>query len=183
MTPEQESEVRRLDATGATTRAIAEAVGVSHMTVGRYLRAHRPAAAPEPASPTPDAEFLAGLLGGAPAPVVAEPGAEPEPTNEDLLTFMRRSMYAAQSDARTARTAGNYAVAQKSSRDAVQYAAIVARLEKLETQREGMLCVKSIAEIDAAMASLDERAEKVEDQPLCCSECGRAMRRRRAEER
>lgn len=70
MTPAEQAEVRRLAGEGASTRAIARALNVSHVAVAGVLR--RAAAEPPPAAPAPadPAE---------PLPVIELPALEAEP--------------------------------------------------------------------------------------------------------
>lgn len=185
MTTNQKNEVRRLAATGASTREIAEAVGLSHTAVGKFLRRERAATGNPPSVETPAEQpsaFLARLRaeceGKTPnTEAPSERTAEPPPdglTDPDLLSFVRSSMRAAQGLAGEARAAGNFAAGQRATRDAAAFAAIAARLEKVERADENVLRI-SRAEIDAAYESVLEKARIVCERPLLCADCGRRL--------
>ena len=154
-TPEQIVRVRELAATGMSARAIGRDVGLSHVTVSKLLRAD--------SRKPPQGE----------AAVPADKTAEPTP-DESHLDFARRCMRESQAIARAARAAGNFAAAQKASRDTAQYAAIVARLERTAIAEADLLRF-SRAQIDEAMAALVDRVAAMCDRPLLCASCSRAL--------
>lgn len=159
MTPAQAAGALRLAGEGRSQRQIAEVLGISHQTVGRFLRARRqPAASP---------------------PAALEPPRAGQTADESTLEFARRAMYECQSDATMARARGDATTAQRATRDAAHYATIVARLER--TAREDDQIVKFPREdLERGRAQVEKLIAQIAQHPRLCVECGRAMRLRLA---
>jgi hypothetical protein len=103
------------------------------------------------------------------------PDATEVPTLSDNSLERARAMQAElYSNANEAKAVGNYSAAQRSMRDAVGLAPIIARLEKAESGDADVLRV-SRAEIDAAMASHRSKTAALLARPLLCAHCGRAL--------
>lgn len=159
LTESQRERIGVLNRAGCSLRQVAEEIGCSHVTVRKALAAQPEAVAPAPAEPpTPGAPIT--------------PGA-PEP-EESQLDFARRCARESNALAKEARAAGNFAAAQKASRDTAQYSAIIARLEKAANEAEGGHRWTN-ADLARAASLTTERVKKLCERPLLCSECSRAL--------
>jgi hypothetical protein len=70
--------------------------------------------------------------------------------------------------------------AQKYARTAAQLASELRKYQREKRNDDGLLSY-TLADADAAIQRLDDRAHAVADQHLVCAECGRRMRRKGAE--
>ena len=192
MTPAQRAMALELAATGKSHRAIGKAVGLSHVTVGTFLRAQRDpngaaaalnpgyttaVAAPAPASVPlfqgkSTAEMLASLK---PSHRPAEPDAAASlDESADALTITRELLTDARRELARAQAVGNSLVAQRYSRNAAALARALADLERRSVDDSDVLRV-SRSEITAAMSRVRERVRKLAERPLLCQDCGRAL--------
>lgn len=165
-TDERKTLVLEALATGASLRDVAEACGVSHVTVSRWAKAANVAVTPapkgRPIEPRPE-----------PAPADA---AEEDDTPEgaDTLELTRSMLRRALRLARTSEAAGNMSAAQRAQRDAAGLAVVVARLERDANEHADVLRI-SRSEIDAAMANVYARVEAIVARPLLCADCSRKL--------
>lgn len=141
-----------------------------------------------------DAAFVAALLGPTtqpPAPV-AEPVADrlyvddtPDETHEvlefDAETIIRRQIKKVEAAIDELNTERNVGEAQKYTRALAGLVHDLRQIEKTKRDDDGVLTY-TLADADDAIKRLDARARSVEEQPFVCAECGRAMRRKEAEE-
>jgi hypothetical protein len=151
---DEEAEIRALHASGFSARALARQIGCSHTTVQNVLRAGA-AAAPPPSPPGDAEEFPSG------AP-------------DDLLDFARQMMRDSQRLASDARGVGNFAAAQKASRDSAAYLVIIARLQKAKGEDGDVVRVPRAAIADM-MGTIRARVEAILDRPLLCAHCSREL--------
>ncbi|MBN2196183.1 MAG: helix-turn-helix domain-containing protein [Polyangiaceae bacterium] len=149
MTPAERLEIHRLAAEGASARAIARQLGVSHPTIAVELRRPAPVEA---------------------APVEAEP-----PTDVDSLGCAQELLRDVQSARRAALAEGDAAIAGRLARTEAMALAVLARVEShQQCERDGFWT--SYADLERGRAAYRERVVRLTAQPLTCSRCGARLR-------
>lgn len=150
---------------GLKTRAIADQLGVSHVSVARWLK-EAPAVAPAPplkAAPAPEAPPPAEAEAAAPAAGMAGALAD----LRGLLTELRGAL-------RLAKDAGHHAAAASAMGSMARLMPVLARLEKTQAEEKDAMRV-SLADIEQAGREVDALFDAYDSRPLHCADCGRKL--------
>jgi hypothetical protein len=107
------------------------------------------------------------------------PGELPE--DATALQIVKRQIRELRSFIDQARRLGNLEVVQRFTRSLVELVNAQRQLEKSARADDGLIVV-SKGDIDAALKEIDGKVASLEDAELRCSDCGRIMRRRKADE-
>lgn len=148
-------------------RDAARTAGVSEGAVRQWIKRSKsaplPPAAVIPSAPPPIPDHMAP-----PPPVDAVE------VGHDMVTGVRAMMNRALQRSAAAEAAGNYASAQRDSRDAAAMAVVLARLTRSEAEDRDVLRI-SRAEVAQIEEGLRERIAAVLSRPLLCEDCSRAL--------
>jgi hypothetical protein len=205
MADRYETAFRRYQIDNVKCEDVARELNTSTASVIRWARkwekqnptqAHelrRAAAAGEPAKPSGFMAIVAARVaaegGSVPPPPVhaveddeAEEDDAPEelPPDADALTIVKHQIRELRRYIEAARRSGNIETVQRFTRSIVELVNAQRQLEKAQRADDGVI-VASVAEIDDAIKTIDEKVQGVASEPLVCSECGRKMRRRKAD--
>lgn len=117
-----------------------------------------------------------------PAPELDEDAPLDElPEDADALTIVKRQIRELRRYIEAARKSGQIETVQRFTRSLVELTNALRQLERAQRRDDGLI-VASKADIDAAIKEIDEKVHVIEGESLVCAECGRKMRRRKAEE-
>lgn len=153
--------VIELHAQGGTTREIARAVGVSHMTVARYIR-------DADVKPTIAAR-AAALAASAPESGAPDDGLPHEPPE-----MIRRQIAEARKRSAAAERAGDYKSATQNATLEADLTNTLLRAERGKADDADVLRI-SRREIDETMAQVRARIKSIVDRPLLCEHCSRQL--------
>lgn len=165
--PELVAETLALVAAGVSISEAARTAGVTEGAVRQWIKkakvAPAPSSAPSAPPPAPIPDHMAP-----PAPV------EAVEVGHDMVAGVRAMMNRALQRSAAAEAAGNYAAAQRDSRDASAMAIVLARLTRSEAEDKDILRI-SRSEVSAIEDSLRDRISAILSRPLLCAECSRAL--------
>jgi hypothetical protein len=135
--------------------------GVSEGTVRQWIK--RTKAAPTAPPPPAPARRI-------PAHMAPPPPVEAVEVGHDQVAGLRAMMNRALKRSAEAEAAGNFASAQRDSRDAAQMAVVLARLTRSEAEDRDVLRI-SRSEVAALEETLRERFAAILSRPLLCAKC------------
>lgn len=160
MNPSQKKQVLAMAATGSSHREIAERIGVSHVTVGKYLRG---------------AGVSRNAGGRAEVPPPAEtPAPDPSEAPPAAIEIVRELISKSRAEFRSATELGNANAARHFARTAAGLMPVLARLEREQNQDEHVLRIPR-TEIAEAMGSVREKLAAIASRPLLCAHCSRQL--------
>lgn len=151
-------------ADGISVRDMARTLGVTKMTISRWMRAY----AETPAGRA--AAFVKRKAAPPPAPEASPEGEDDEP----FLATLQRLMRGYTRRMRECEAIGDTTTAQKIGRDAEALARTIARVQKGDAANADTFSIPR-ADIDATMDALRERVKAILDRALLCAECSRAL--------
>lgn len=177
---------------GFSLGAAAKSLGVSRSSIRNYVEREQKRRDANPAAaPSGFMDLVRTRAEGAPAKAPSKPPPAPvvevdEQADEedddaplDAVGYIRRQIKETERLGKQALAEGNMTLAQRCGRDVGNLMPVLARLEKMQRDDETTLHV-SRAEIDSAIASIEDSYKTICDRPFVCAECGRAIRMRDA---
>jgi transposase-like protein len=159
---------------GHSYASVAEAAGVTEITVGRWVRAARGPDEPKPLPIAQRAKVLLDKAHGAtdPGPELPPPGPPIDPT--DLPGTLRSMMAQLLQDADRMRREGYEAKAVAAMAAAGRLAPTLKQLEAIAADGADMIRI-SQADIRALKVKMLERFKAICDRPLLCAKCNREL--------
>lgn len=156
-----------LVAAGVSLREAARTAGVTEGAVRKWIKRAKDAPPPVPpavpTAPPPVPDHMAP-----PAPV------EAVEVGHDMVAGVRAMMNRALARSAAAEAAGNFASAQRDSRDASAMAIVLARLTRSEAEDKDILRI-SRSEVTTIEESLQDRWAALLARPLHCAQCAREL--------
>lgn len=166
------AEAVRLVKAGNSLREVADAAGVSHMSVARWVKDATPAPAGVPADVKARAQRLVKKADAVAPPPPVDPMAGVD--ENDSLAFAKAQRRAYLQAAAAAQAEGSHAAAQRAHRDAAQMSILIARLEKAQAAEGDEVRIPR-AELERAEAEIEARLLTLTGGPVLCGECRRKL--------
>jgi DNA invertase Pin-like site-specific DNA recombinase len=151
-------------AKGGSTREIAKAAGVSHMTVSRWIK---------------DADVAPAVAARA-AALAANVATEPDATDSDAdfpehtPEMLRYQIAEARKRTKASERAGDYKSSTQNAKLVADLTNTLLRAERGETEDADVLKI-SRREIDQAMARVSARVRAIVERPMLCAHCSRKL--------